>query len=181
MNLEYNKTSHGFIADEVKEIFPEMVNEFDEPVMGNAKELQGAKKFKAVNYIQLISVLTKGMQEQQAEITALKNELAASRTVVLSNKTALPAEVENKAFSLSQNVPNPFSERTTISYSIPTNVTKALLAIFDLNGRMLQQYTLLQGKNQLTISGNSFPAGMYIYSLIADGQEVVSKRMILTK
>ena len=181
MNLEYSKTSHGFIADEVKEVFPEMVNEFDEPVMGNAKELQVAKKFKAVNYIQLISVLTKGMQEQQAEITALKNALAASRTVVLSNKTDLPAEIENKAFSLSQNVPNPFSERTTISYSIPTNVTKAVLAVFDLNGRMLQQYNLLQGKNQLTINGNSFGAGMYIYSLIADGQEVVSKRMVLTK
>ena len=158
-----------------------MVNEFDEPVMGNAKELQAARKFKAVNYIQLISVLTKGMQEQQAEITALKNALAASRTLVINNKTALPAEIENKAFSLSQNVPNPFSERTTISYSIPTNITKAILAVFDLNGRMLQQYNLQQGKNQLTINGNSFPAGMYVYSLIADGQEVVSKRMILTK
>lgn len=181
MNLEYNKTSHGFIADEVLAVFPEMVNEFNEPVMGNAKELEAARKFKAVNYIQLISVLTKGMQEQQAEITALKNEIAASKTMVLNNKTSLPTEIENRAFSLSQNVPNPFSEKTTISYTIPLNVNKAVLAVFDLNGRMLQQYTLLQGKNQLTINGNSFPAGMYIYSLIADGQEVVSKRMILTK
>ncbi|MBC7423073.1 MAG: tail fiber domain-containing protein [Ferruginibacter sp.] len=181
MNLEYNKTSHGFIADEVKEIFPEMVNEFAEPVRGTAKELQSARTFKAVNYMQLISVLTKGMQEQQAEINALKKQIETSTTLLLNNKTVLPVDVVNNSFALSQNAPNPFSEKTTITYTIPSNAKKAVLAIFDLNGRMLLQYNLQQGKNTLTVNGNTLAAGMYIYSLIADGQEVVSKRMVVTK
>jgi hypothetical protein len=32
-----------------------------------------------------------------------------------------------------------------------------------------------------TIQGSEFQAGMYLYSLIADGKEVDTKRMILTK
>jgi Secretion system C-terminal sorting domain len=112
----------------------------------------------------------------------LKTQIATSKnTFVLNDKTNLPAEIENKAFTLSQNTPNPFSEKTTINYTIPSNVNKAMLAIFDLNGKMLLQYNLQQGKNQLTINGNSLSAGMYLYSLIADGQEVLSKRMVLTK
>ena len=50
-----------------------------------------------------------------------------------------------------------------------------------VNGKMLLQYNLQQGKNQVTINGSQLAAGMYIYSLIADGAEVVSKRMVLTK
>ena len=52
---------------------------------------------------------------------------------------SLPVEIQNKAFTISQNTLNPFSEKTTISYNIPINVTKAVLAEFDLKGRMLQQ------------------------------------------
>jgi len=34
---------------------------------------------------------------------------------------------------------------------------------------------------KLTISGSELNAGMYFYSLIADGKEVDTKKMILTK
>jgi Chaperone of endosialidase/Secretion system C-terminal sorting domain len=179
LNLEYEKTSHGFLADDILNVFPEMVKEFEEPAMGNTKET--ASVYKSVNYIQLISVLTKGIQEQQVQINELKTQLNTTNTLVINDKLNLPADIENKAFSLSQNTPNPFSERTTISYSIPTTVQKATLAVFDLTGKMLLQYNLTQGKNQLTINGSTLPAGMYLYSLLADGQEVLSKKMILTK
>ena len=181
LNFEFSKTSHGFIADEVLEVFPEMVKEFVEPVLGDAKALNEAKVFKSVNYIQLISILTKGIQEQQAQIEELKTLLKSTNTLVLNDNLKLPQDIANKAFTLSQNTPNPFSEKTTITYSIPTNTEKAVLAIFDMTGKLLQQYNLLQGKNQLVINGNTLQAGMYIYSLLANGQEVVSKRMVLTK
>ncbi|OUN69982.1 hypothetical protein B5G10_10830 [Barnesiella sp. An55] len=38
-----------------------------------------------------------------------------------------------------------------------------------------------RGENQVTLQGSELSAGMYIYSLIADGKEIDSKRMILTK
>jgi hypothetical protein len=184
LNLEYEKTSHGFLADDILNVFPEMIKEFEEPIVGKAKEMGTARVFKSVNYIQLISVLTKGIQEQQEQIEKLETQLksvTSNNTFVLNDKTNLPTEIENKAFTLSQNTPNPFSERTTISYTIPSNVKKATLTVFDLTGKMLLQYNLLQGKNTVQIDGNTLAAGMYLYSLLADGQEVLSKRMVLTK
>ena len=38
----------------------------------------------------------------------------------------------------------------------------------------------ISGQSSETISGSQFSAGIYLYALIADGQEVDVKRMILT-
>ena len=38
-----------------------------------------------------------------------------------------------------------------------------------------------RGDAAVTIPGNEFPAGMYIYTLIADGKVIDTKRVILTK
>jgi hypothetical protein len=37
------------------------------------------------------------------------------------------------------------------------------------------------GQGELTIDGGTLRAGMYLYSLIADGQLIDTKQMILTK
>ena len=182
-NMSFSrKLQHGLISQEVEEVFPELVQDILGPSSSsNPKEDGKPTLYKSLIYNGLIPMLLKGIQEQQAEIDALKEQIKSNTTLVLSNKTEVPTEVENAAFSLSQNIPNPFTESTVISYNIPANVNRALLAIFDLNGKMLLQYNLVQGKNQLTIRGSQLPAGMYIYSLIADGAEVVSKRMVLSK
>lgn len=180
-----SKLQHGLISQDVEEVFPELVQNVNGPSTSeNPKENGKSMQYKALNYSGLIPILLKGIQEQQSQIEELKTQLKSAgtnKTFVLNDKINLPTEIENKAFTLSQNTPNPFSERTTISYTIPSTVKKATLAVFDMTGKMLLQYNLAQGKNQLLIDGNTLPAGMYLYSLLADGQEVLSKRMVLTK
>lgn len=82
----------GFVAQELEAVFPELVNErrhvlpaveaLPEPwegegpppepqVVEEAMELS----YKAVNYIELIPILVQALQEQQAEIAALKEAL----------------------------------------------------------------------------------------------------------
>ena len=56
---ERGKNQHGLIAQELLEVFPELV-------------VQDANGFYGVKYQELISVLIKAMQEQQAEIENLK-------------------------------------------------------------------------------------------------------------
>ncbi|MDA3880330.1 MAG: T9SS type A sorting domain-containing protein [Prolixibacteraceae bacterium] len=49
-------------------------------------------------------------------------------------------------------------------------------------GKQIITYTLQQrGNTSLTINGYALEAGMYLYTLIADGKEVDTKKMILTK
>ncbi len=58
---DYNVKENGFIAQEIKKVFPTLVME------GTDKN-----KLLSVNYTALIPVLTKAIQEQQKEIDELK-------------------------------------------------------------------------------------------------------------
>lgn len=60
-STEYSSKENGFIAQEIKSVFPTLVLE------GTDKD-----KLLSVNYTALIPVLTKAIQEQQKEIEALK-------------------------------------------------------------------------------------------------------------
>lgn len=83
--------------------------------------------------------------------------------------------------SLSQNRPNPFRTSTVISCVLPDEVSEAFLCVYDLNGNQKMRRDIPQrGSVDITIEGNTLTAGMYIYTLIADGMEIDSKRMILT-
>jgi hypothetical protein len=64
---------------------------------------------------------------------------------------------------------------------LPDDVSSAFLCVYDLNGNQkLRNNITERGNVDITIEGNTLTAGMYIYTLIADGVEIDSKRMILT-
>ncbi|MFH0865452.1 MAG: tail fiber domain-containing protein [Bacteroidota bacterium] len=65
-------TQIGFIAQEMEKVFPALVENSVHP--GEAKE-DANIEYKGINYIGLIPVLVKAMQEQQAEIEILKDEI----------------------------------------------------------------------------------------------------------
>ncbi|HNK91351.1 MAG TPA: T9SS type A sorting domain-containing protein [Chitinophagales bacterium] len=77
------------------------------------------------------------------------------------------------------NVPNPFSQTTTISYYLPQNVANAVLEITDLNGKSLQTIPLHdRGAAQVTIDASTFAQGTYFYSLVIEGKTVATKKMV---
>jgi len=75
----------GFIAQELEAVFPEMVNSIFKPESYNAQGEVVSERidYKAVNYLDLIPILTQGIQElsklletQAIEIQNLKNRLS---------------------------------------------------------------------------------------------------------
>jgi outer membrane murein-binding lipoprotein Lpp len=175
---------HGFISQELEEVFPELVRQVNGPTFNKDVKPED-QSFKGINYMQMIPVLTKAIQELNTKVQALESQLQDAKAEAVSAKKAgdatAAAEIA-KNYTLTQNVPNPFSQNTTITYSVPENTRQALLAIFDLNGKMIKQYNLEQGRNrQQVVSANTLKPGMYIYTLLADGVEMVSKKMIVTE
>ncbi|MDH7516533.1 MAG: T9SS type A sorting domain-containing protein, partial [Bacteroidota bacterium] len=78
--------------------------------------------------------------------------------------------------------PNPFNPTTSISYQLqkPGYVT---LKVFDPTGE--EAATLVDGPKDagthvVRFSGESLPAGTYIYQLNVDGQ-ILQKKMVLMK
>jgi hypothetical protein len=82
---------------------------------------------------------------------------------------------------LEQNAPNPFHQQTTIGYTIADNCQNSSLHIYNLNGKEIRSYVITQkGKGNITIEAGNLQAGMYLYTLICDGKEIATKKMILT-
>lgn len=104
-----------------------------------------------------------------------------NRACDFSLLTSVPIIAENNA-QLDQNIPNPFSKETRIGCFIPEGSGNSVLYIYNMNGTQLKQYNINGlGKQSVTINGSSFEPGMYLYTLVIDGKEVDTKRMILTK
>jgi hypothetical protein len=100
---------------------------------------------------------------------------------IFSSEFILPTETVLQQSQLFQNNPNPFSKSTQIKYYLPSTVQNAMLCIYDLQGKQLKKITITErGNSAQIISGSEFAAGIYLYGLMADGNEVDVKRMILT-
>ena len=85
-------------------------------------------------------------------------------------------------YSLIQNYPNPFNPATTISFSTPTN-GHVTIHVFDINGRLvstLLDESINSGYHRVNWDANDMSAGVYIYTLQAEGISLSSK-MILMK
>ena len=124
--------------------------------------------------------LIKAVQELHEMVEKLESELAElkSQNAVLQGKT--PYNSFQKA-ELFQNAPNPFNTTTTIRYQLPLSVNQAFLNVYDMNGKQIKSFKVNTGQGQIRFEPQALAAGMYIYTLIADGKEIATKRMILTQ
>jgi len=127
---------------------------------------------------------------QVASLTAQVNQCCSKTTTATTSSDQIPIGtvenvtqkvVQSDVATLSQNAPNPFNQNTTIGYYIPANVSKAVLYVYNLQGVQIKSIPIYdRGNGSVVVSGNSLAAGMYIYSLITDGNVIDTKRMILT-
>ncbi|PTX59556.1 putative secreted protein (Por secretion system target) [Kordia periserrulae] len=163
---------HGFIAQNIEEVFPELVTTIKKPIIDKENKLVGEYEYKAVNYTGLISILTSSIQDLNEKVTALENEKKARNT---SDELGLLDEAD---FSMEQNIPNPFNSQATISYTLPPNV-KANITIFDMTGKYIREYDLRDEKGKLVINSNDIGKGMFLYSLISGGEIIITKKMIV--
>lgn len=173
---------HGFISQELEEVFPEMVTKVVHPIIDPTDpSLNDSYEFKGVNYEQMVPVLTTAIQEQQKLIQDLTERLAEleNNGAAGSSKSFEDLGIQGKA-ELFQNTPNPFNERTTIRYTLPEGAGSGSIIVFNMTGQQIASYENLRGED-LVIEGNQMEAGMYFYSLIVNGEELDVKRMLLTK
>jgi hypothetical protein len=171
------KDKLGFVAQEVEKILPEAVV-YDENV-----------DLYYIDYNAVIPVIVEAMKEQQtvikeqqtrietleAKIKDVQDNAAKEKSVTIEEENSEPA-------TLNQNIPNPFSENTTINLYLPNTVSRATLYIYNMQGEQIKYIAVNErGNTSVTIEGHTLKAGMYLYTLIADGKEVDTKKMILTK
>lgn len=156
----------GLNANEIEAVLPEAIRH----------DPQGAV---CINYQALIPVLIEGFKEQQRTIEMLQKQIDELKSGY--RETDGTVEQESSKNALFQNVPNPTNASTSIDCYLDSNVSKATITVYDMNGLQLKEYSVYnQGKNTITIKSNEFKPGMYMYSLLVDGKLIDTKRMVIT-
>jgi len=174
---DYDKEYLGMVAQNVEAIVPEVVKD-------------NSSGLKAIAYHRLVPLVIEAMKEQQAMINSLKDEIkklknekkeSNLKSIQVNELNSSSEQSANEAV-LYQNNPNPFNESTTIHYLVPNASGSAMLYIFTMQGNLYKSIPLYdKGNSSIKINGGELQAGMYIYTLVVDGKEIDSKRMILTK
>ena len=190
---ENHRKRIGLLAQDVEQVYPEAVRTLEDGT-------------KAIYYSDLVAVLVEGVKELedsieimtqrydalQARLDSIQQQITALQASVYSEQgssrqnAAKPSNVNtpvpmHESAVLYQNSPNPFDQETEITYRLGSDVTEAMICIYDLNGRQVKQYRLPVDSvsGRLQISARELTPGMYIYALLIDGRMIDSKRMIL--
>ena len=169
------KRNVGLIAQDVEKVIPEVIAKVD------------STGEKTIAYTKIIPYLIEAIKQQQIVINSLQEDIISLKSGSLgTKKNAVVTSDENFAetsvkTTLYQNQPNPFKENTEIKFYIPEIVKKANLNIYNMNGSPIKSFNITTlGAGSITISGSELKPGIYLYSLITDGVEIDTKRMILT-
>ena len=181
--LKFEKREYpikGFIAQDIQQIYPELVDKDSET---------GLLKIKTLEFI---PILVTAIKDQQVQIDTLTKQIE-ELTALVTKSNSGPKKVGSSSSTteetdvltypvLDQNIPNPFNTATTIGFYLPTTIAAASIYVYDMNGGQLKSISIPErGKGTVTIQGSELTAGMYLYALIADGKVIDTKRMILTK
>ncbi|MEM0993398.1 MAG: tail fiber domain-containing protein [Bacteroidota bacterium] len=188
----------GLIAQDLLKVLPEVVKTHDWVASSEADNapLQKVKLDRlGVYYSDIIPVLIQGIQEQQDLIEAKEDRIAdleASLEALEDRLAQLEARYTNSTTPLShriaatdhlaQNQPNPFHTMTTIQYHVPQQTKSASIQITDAQGHVLAQIPIDEtGDGQIELTADTLAAGIYYYTLFADGVVLERKAMQIVR
>lgn len=164
--ISESKLHFGLSAQELQKLYPNLVEE-------------GQNGYLAVNYTELVPVLIRSIQELKEELDGLTEVGSARRTTRYA--TNIANQISNSENILYQNNPNPFKEQTIIRFKLADNVQDASICIFDMTGKTIKKLPISSGMDSISIGGYELGEGMFLYSLIVNGQVIDTKRMVISK
>ena len=129
------------------------------------------------NYVEVIPILV-------AAIRDLAGELGISLES-LRSYDVLQEFTESQSLLLPrENVQVDHSganENIVLNFILPKDTEKASLLLFDKTGRLISQNDLAPDAQSIELDKAAFPMGTFIYTLLADGREVATKRVVVSE
>lgn len=141
--------SYGLAADQLQEVFPELVYEDAE---GNY----------SINYVEMVPLLVQSIRELSSEVATLKQKLGISEPVKTVLKTKGKAE-----------------DADEVTLTLPDESSQATLNIYDLNGRLLRTASVDATSASLSSHAHGLPAGTYAYQVMVNGKRQKARKMIV--
>ncbi len=198
-----NKKYYGILAQEMQQVLPNTITKGAKRKKPTDKKAEEFLMFNPNDLIysglNAIKELDKENQELKDRVTELEaeveknktleqrvNELENMLTQLIEGKEVSPQNVAPRTIGttspyLYQNQPNPSRNTTDIEYYLPNDLSTAQIVIQDINGNKITEFNV-QGTGMGKVSFNArqfgIADGTYIYSLIANGRIIASKKMV---
>lgn len=163
----YGKSHYALDADRLEEVFPDLV-------------YVNKDGTKVINYVEMIPLLVQSINELNEKIEVLEGQASGRKAAAARGTTGIDNSSINQN-KLYQNTPNPFKETTTIRFTLADDARDAYICIFDMTGKPVKKLPITVGMDSISFGGYEIGEGMFLYSLIINGQEIDTKRMIITK
>ncbi|MEP7168008.1 MAG: tail fiber domain-containing protein [Bacteroidota bacterium] len=178
----------GFIAQEVEAAAKELGYDFSGvDAAKNENDVYGLR------YAEFVVPLVKAVQELneklKSDVRSLKSENEKQNQRIEKLEAMLSSNRNSSSLnnsiasspSLQQNQPNPFNEKSEITFSVGENAVSAWLILRDLQGKELKKINVNGAREQrLNFNAKEFSAGAYTYSLEIDGKTIDTKLMMVT-
>jgi trimeric autotransporter adhesin len=197
--LSPERTYVGVVAQDVAEVAPYMVNTvtLTDTATGDSNDFLSydgtALTYIIVNAFkeleQRVSAhdqLAEQVEQLNQQVTLLQQSLAEccnSPAHRLNGEDSdLSPAVPLRSFGeyvILNTDPNPFSDHTRISFSVPEGTAKAEILLTDPSGGLVNRFELRErGTGEVTLYGSSISSGMYVCSLVLDGRIAASRMLI---
>jgi len=104
------------------------------------------------------------------------------KDVIIPLKFGLEVEENDTGISLEQNYPNPFSNETRISFTLPESMNVTVI-VFNINGQIVKTVNkqFSAGANTLELKSNLFSVGGVYYYQLNTAKYQSTKRMVFMK
>ncbi|PIF46621.1 putative secreted protein (Por secretion system target) [Chryseobacterium sp. 52] len=120
------------------------------------------------------------IQQLEDRIKNLENTVEELKQLLLNKGTSSSLTSSSDIAQLSQNVPNPTKNGTSISYYLPKDAKSASIEIYNISGQIVRTLPLRdKGNGTIAISSSDLPSGTYVYKMTTDGKVTGSKKMVI--
>lgn len=157
-----HRTRYGVIAQDFKEIFPDLVSEDNEGYL-------------AVNYIDMIPLMLRALQDQKQMIDALNSELNSLKENINESHELSDLEIEKDYIKI---YPNPSNEKAKIELFGEINDSK--IELVNLNGEIIKSINT-NGNRILDLNNSNLIDGIYFVRYIMNGKLKQTKRILIQK
>jgi len=184
VSVEKDTATHiGLLAQEVQRVLPEAVSTDKDGKL-------------AISYSDVVALLVEVLKQQQTQLETLQSKISklekkgttttksapVNSKTTTENLTSSQTIADQEQPALYQNTPNPFTQSTEIKYYLPLATKQAMLYLYNMQGTQVKAITItLFGNGSVVINANELQAGMFYYTLVANGSEVDTKKMIVTQ
>jgi hypothetical protein len=174
VKLPSNK-QYGMIAQNVDSLFPSLTLAVTHPGDRNdeGERINDAYEYSAVDYKGFVSLLVKGWQNQQEELTSQQSQIDSISDAIATLESSLFSKVNENKVEKSSRVdkfaiyPNPVQGVLTVEAGF-SELTRASIELYDLNMRLvgtLLSESSLNGNNKFQFDLDSYPSGFYLIVL----------------